>query len=68
MSNPDDGSGDTPDTFEGRLAGITRLIDTLGNETDTERRRQRRATILRLLDRLSDRAHELITEQRGRLR
>lgn len=63
-----DFGGDEPDTFDGRLAGITRLIDTLGSESDSARRRARRATILRLLDRLSDQAFERISEQRERLR
>jgi len=47
--NPDDGFGDEPDTFDGRLAGIIRLIDTYTDETDETRRALRRAVIVRLL-------------------
>lgn len=59
--------GDEPDTFDGRLEGITRLIDTLTDEVNVERRLQRRATILRLLNDLLDLARERIAEQQERL-
>ena len=59
--------GDEPDTFDGRLEGISRLIDTLRDEINIDRRLQRRATILRLLDGLLDLARERVTEQRERI-
>ena len=63
----DDYGGDEPDTFDGRLAGISRLIDSLVDEVNAERRIRRRAKIIRLLDGLLDLARERVTEQRGRL-
>ncbi len=59
--------GEEPDTFDGRLAGIIRLIDTLVDEVNDERRRRRRAAIIRLLDGLLDLARERVTEQRERI-
>lgn len=47
--NPDDVGGEEPDTIDGRLAGIARLIDTFSDEVNQERRRKRRAAIIRLL-------------------
>ncbi len=44
-----DDPGDEPDTFDGRLAGIARLIDTFGFETVPARRELRRAVIERML-------------------
>lgn len=64
MSNPDDGSGDVPDTFDGRLAGIARLIDTFDNETNEARREHRRLVIVRLLVAVLD---EAITKVGGEL-
>jgi hypothetical protein len=65
---PDDlDTGDDPDTFDGRLAGITQLIDTFVDEINDERRIRRRAKILRLLDGLLDLARERVAEQRERI-
>jgi hypothetical protein len=49
VSNPDDTGGEQPDTFDGRLAGIIRLIDTFDDETIEGRREHRRLVIVRLL-------------------
>ena len=64
--NLDDTSGDGPDTFDGRLAGIVRLIDTFGDETNDERRRLRRVVIARLLTGLLAEAADKIAAQADR--
>ena len=48
VSEPD-GGGDAPDTFDGRLGVIARLIDALGAERDDRRRVAHRAVVVRLL-------------------
>jgi hypothetical protein len=60
-------NGDAPDTFEDRLAAITRLIDTAGDELDVRRRLARRLLILRLLTDLAQESTRLIVIQLDRL-
>lgn len=56
MSDPahddDDGQGDGPDTLDDRLAAVGRLVDTLRDETDPDRRVRHRAVCLVLLARV----------------
>ena len=44
----EDDQGDGPDTFDDRLADLARLIDTLPDELDPDRRLRRRTIIVRL--------------------
>lgn len=69
MSNTDDTppDGDAPDTFDDRLAAITRLIDTAADEIDERRRIARRALIVRLLLELAQETSRLIVIQLDRL-
>jgi hypothetical protein len=59
VSNPDDGGGDQPDTIGGRLRGIARLIETLGDEPTPARRRLRLEIISGLLQDVADQVDEL---------
>ena len=59
--------GDAPDTFDGRLAGVARLIDTFDDEVNVDRRRARRTAILILLDGLRDLALDQVDDLRERL-
>lgn len=49
-----DDQADGPDTFDDRLAGIARLIDTFVFDPDDDHRRLRRVVIVRLLGELLD--------------
>jgi hypothetical protein len=60
-------AGDAPDTFEGRLAAVTRLIDTADDEIDERRRIARRALVIRLLLDLTQETNRLIVIQLDRL-
>jgi len=62
-----DFGGDQPDTFDGRLAGIARLIDTFGDETDPDRRARRRAAVVQLLSHLHFDLSERIADLMQRL-
>lgn len=66
MTNIDDEGGEAPDTFDGRLAGIVRLIDTYGDESP-ERQPHRRRVIRDLLAGLMDKAVDLVQAQYDRL-
>lgn len=59
--------GDGPDTFDDRLADLARLIDTLADEIDGDRRLRHRAVIVRLLTLLASDAFARIAAQLDRL-
>lgn len=63
----DDGQGDAPDTFDDRLADLARLIDTLADEADANRRVVHRLVIVRLLAALGADALTRIAAQLERL-
>ena len=60
--------GEEPDTFDGRLQGIARLISTLPDEIVEDRRKHRVEIIERLLDELLEEAELQIDTQRARLK
>lgn len=62
-----DGDGDQPDTFDDRLADLARLIDTLVDERDEQRRLDHRRVVLRLLARLAADALARVAAQLDRL-
>lgn len=57
-----DDDGDAPDTFEGRIVVIIRLIDTAPEEQTEDRQVERRALVLRLLIMLQQDMNDRISE------
>jgi len=47
VSNPDDDAGDVPDTIDGRLTVIARLVDALADERNDTRRARHALVVVR---------------------